>query len=163
MAEPVFQVSPSALEVPAGVPLGAYRRTIHPFENWTLFCDDNLAEKIRLCDIRQEIEIKGAGVIFSWALSATENGAPMMKIVAPAGIGKNGRVRLTFTDGSYYEATMASCNQSTCETYTPAGPKTQQHIEEELPISISFNVPPVGQLSFKAPMKGLKNALRFAQ
>src|SRR5690606_37792667 len=132
-AEPEFRVRPSSLAVPDGIPLGEYRRTIHPFRNWTLVYDDDLVGKTRLCDIRQEIEIVGAGVIFSWALTPTEDGSPVMKAVVPAAVGPNGRVTLTFSDGIRYEIKIAECTPVSCEGYAPAVPRTQRHIEEELP------------------------------
>ncbi|MFD1198441.1 invasion associated locus B family protein [Brucella gallinifaecis] len=158
-AQPEFRVRPSSVTVPDGVPIGQYRRVIHPFENWTLICDDNLATKIRLCDIRQEVEIVGAGIIFSWALTATENGPPMMKLMGPASIGVNGEIILTFNDGSTHRVKMLSCNTSNCIGHSPAGPKTQQHIKENLPINISFDIKRLGNFSFNVPMKGLSNAL----
>lgn len=162
-AQPEFRVRPSSVTVPVGIPIGHYKRIIHPFENWTLVCDDNLSSKIRLCDIRQEIEIVGAGVIFSWALTATENGPPMMKLLGPAGIGVNGGIVLTFSDGTTHRVKMLSCNKSICIGYSPAGPKTQHHINEGLPINISFDVDRLGEISFTAPMVGLKEALKASE
>lgn len=159
-AQPEFRVRPSSVIVPDGIPIGQYKRSIHPFENWTLVCDDNLATKIRLCDIRQEVEIIGAGVIFSWALTATENGPPMMKLLGPAGIGVNGEIIMTFNDGSTHRVRMLSCNASNCVGHSPAGPKTQQHIKENLTINISFDIKGLGNISFAVPMKGLSNALK---
>lgn len=162
-AQPEFRVRPSSVTVPDGVPIGHYRRIIHPFENWTLVCDDNLFSKIRLCDIRQEVEIVGAGVIFSWALTASENGPPMMKLLGPAGIGVHGEIILTFSDGMTHRVKMLSCNSSICLGHSPAGPKTQHHITAELPINISFNINELGNISFSVPMKGLKDALKASE
>lgn len=162
-AEPVYRVRPPSLEIPAQVPVGQYRRIIHPFKNWTVVCDDNLAEETRVCDIRQEIEIAGAGVIFSWALSASEYGPPVMKMIVPAAVGSAGKVILEFSDSSTHDVAITDCNATSCQGYAPAGPKTQRHIDEELPIGISFNVEPLGTLSFEAPMKGLRSALSVVQ
>jgi len=158
-AGPAFAVVPSSIQPPAGVPLGSFRRSYQPFENWTLICDENLAAGRRICNIRQEIGIVGAGTIFSWAMVATDSGEERMLITAPAAIGQGGAIELTFNDGQGYIARVA-CDEAACTATVPVGPRMRRHIAEELNVGIRFSAPPVGTVEFKAPMNGLKDALR---
>ena len=158
-AGPSFTVVPSSIQPPPGVELGSFRRSFQPFKNWTLVCDEDLSKKQRICNIRQEIAIEGAGTIFSWAMAATDNGQPRMLVTAPAAIGNGGEVMLSF-DGEASFAAKATCNERACTALIPVGPQIRRHITEKLDIGISFLAPPVGVVQFDAPMDGLGDALK---
>jgi len=158
-ARPSFVVVPSAVQPPEGVELGSFRRSIQPFRNWTLICDEDLKKKQRICNVRQEIAIEGAGTIFSWAIAASESGEPKMIAALPAAVGNGGKVVLTFDGGGTFSA-AANCNQRTCSALIPVGPQIRRHIAERLEIRVSFVAQPVGPIEFKAPMEGLDDALK---
>jgi len=155
---PVFTVVPSKIQPPEGVALGDFRRLYHPFENWTLICDDNLRTGVRICNIRQEIAVSQAGTIFSWTMADTETGEARMIVSAPAAIGDGGEILFRFHDGVTYSARVM-CNPQACTTLVPVGPRIRKHIEQGLNVEISFLAPPVGEVRFSAPMKGLAAAL----
>ncbi len=158
-APPDFAVQPPAVSPPPGVELGKFRRIIQPFENWTLVCDEDLGRRQRVCNIRQEIAAPGAGIVFSWALSATEEGRPMMLLTVPAKVGVGNKVRLEFDGGTTFLAEIAACNADGCNGLVPVGPQMRRHIEEGLDVGISFTVAGFGDIAFRAPLKGLSQAL----
>ena len=51
-----YRIKPSDVAVPPDVKLGDYQRTIRPFENWTLICDENLKARKKVCNVSQIIE-----------------------------------------------------------------------------------------------------------
>jgi len=157
-AGPSFVVVPSSVQPPQGVELGSFRRSIQPFKNWTLICDEDLKKKQRICNVRQEIAIEGAGTIFSWAMAASDTGEPKMLATLPAAVGEGGEVVLTF-DGDAKFSTTADCTQRTCSALIPVGPQIRRHITEKFEIRISFDAEPVGRIEFAAPMEGLGDAL----
>lgn len=158
-AGPVFTVIPSDVQPPDGVAVGSFRRSFQPFDNWTLICDEDLLAQKRICNIRQEIAIEGAGKIFSWAMAATDTGQERMVISAPQAIGEGGKIEFAFEGGATYAA-QVNCTAVACTTTVPVGPQIRRHIENELDIRIRFYASPVGHLEFRAPMKGLADALK---
>lgn len=131
LGEPVFKVAPSKVAPPPGVALGDFRRSFQPFENWTLICDEDLRLEMRICNIRQDIEIEGAGVIFSWAMAATDDGKERMVVNALGAIGEGGEIVLIFDDGTTYSARV-QCTANACVTTVPVGPHIRRHIEQQL-------------------------------
>src|SRR5699024_6360174 len=121
-AEPTFMVVPSEIKPPTGVALGDFRRTFQPFENWTLICDEDLRAQSRICNIRQDIAVEGAGTIFSWAMAATDGGQERMIVTVPGSVGDGGDVILKFDGGVTYTA-MASCTPQACSATIPVGPQ----------------------------------------
>lgn len=158
-ASPSFVVVPSSVQPPEGVELGSFRRTIQPFRNWTLICDEDLKKKERICNVRQEIAIEGAGTIFTWAIAASDTGEPKMIATLPAAVGNGGKLELLF-DGDARFSTSVNCNNRACTALIPVGPQIRRHIAERLTVGISFVAQPVGRIEFRAPMEGLDDALK---
>jgi invasion protein IalB len=44
---------------------GQYKRTIQPFENWTLICDENLKKKEKVCNLSQIISDASGNQVFA--------------------------------------------------------------------------------------------------
>lgn len=153
-----FEVVPSRVQSPPGVPVGKFRRIYHPFENWTLICDENLQERTHLCNIRQEIAASGSGVIFTWIIAATDTGDPRIIAHGPATIQSGQAIQLRFKDDSTFRATV-TCGPQSCSTTIPIGPKIREHIKNGYDIEVSFTAAPVGEVRFHAPMKGAASAL----
>ena len=107
-----YRVKPSDIVLPAGTPLGQYRRTTHPFPNWTLVCDENLSTRQRVCNISQIIEDAHGQMAFSWTLAGTEAGQPMMIVRLPAPIMGN-RVSVRVGD-TFEQSVTVDCNESLC-------------------------------------------------
>src|SRR5215510_13257201 len=73
-----YVVKPSDVAIPEGEQLGAFRRIIQPFKNWTLICDESLTSKRRVCNITQSIINQQGTFVFNWTLVATADGKPLM-------------------------------------------------------------------------------------
>src|SRR5690606_40623124 len=121
-AGPTFTVVPSEVQPPDGIALGSFRRSLQPFENWTLICDEDLAAQQRICNIRQDIAVEGAGTIFSWAMAATDSGEERMVVTAPSAIGGDGEIVLGFEGGETHTARV-NCTAVACTTTVPVGPQ----------------------------------------
>lgn len=55
-----YRIKPSDVVLPPEVKLGDYQRTIRPFDNWTLICDENLKARKKVCNVSQIIETRPA-------------------------------------------------------------------------------------------------------
>ena len=155
-----YSIKPSEVSVPQGAELGRYRRTIQPFENWELRCDENLKAKKKICNITQTI-LDGAGQFaFSWSLAATEGGKPMMILRARPGLGQNKPVMMKFPgrDVPVIVETYA-CDANVCVTYLPVGPVLREQIAKEANVQLSYKDTAETTLVFEAPLKGLSAAL----
>ena len=82
-----YAVKPSDVAIPSGETLGEFRRTIQPFSNWTLICDESLKSKRRVCNVTQTIVSAQGTVAFNWSLVATAEGKPLMVMRVPAAVG----------------------------------------------------------------------------
>lgn len=159
-SKPEFVVKPSEVAIPEGVEIGKFRRMIQPFENWTLVCDENLQKMQKICNLSQQIGLKSGGVVFSWALTTSEIGMPLMLARLPAATGLGKPVHLYFDKAREpFKALIDECSQQFCTAVIPVGPQMKRHIHEGLDVGIAFSVPGVGTIEFKAPMAGLSKAL----
>ncbi|WP_271893258.1 invasion associated locus B family protein [Candidatus Phyllobacterium onerii] len=155
-----YSIKPSEVRVPQGVELGRYRRTIQPFENWELRCDENLKAKKKICNITQTILDGEGGLAFSWSLAATEGGKPIMVLRTRPGLGTNKPVTLKFPgrDAPVIAETYA-CDANVCVTYLPVGPVLREQIAKEANVQLSYKDTAETTLIFEAPLKGLSVAL----
>lgn len=155
-----YKVKPSEVLVPQGVPIGKYRRIIHPFENWTLICDENLKTRRKVCNISQSFTDDSGLQVFSWSLAANADGKPFMILRAPAVIGAGSKISLRFTGMDRdVEVEVNACDTSVCIGYQPVGPMLRQQIVKETTTRVSYFVNPGEQISIDAPFKGLAAAL----
>jgi invasion protein IalB len=155
-----YSIKPSEVSVPQGAELGRYRRTIQPFENWELRCDENLKAKKKICNITQTI-LDGEGrFVFSWSLAATEGGKPMMILRTRPGLGPEKPISLTFP--ARKEPVMIAtnaCDANVCVTYLPVGPVLREQIAKEANVQVFYKDTAEVPLVFEAPLKGLSAAL----
>lgn len=157
---PGFRIKPSDVSVPADVALGQYQRTIRPFENWTLICDENLQQSRRICNVTQVIENQAGQMAFSWSLAATEEGRPYM-ILRTAPVAKaDGLVSLRFEGRKEpVEVQLDGCNQSVCVGMLPVGPIMREQISKNAEPAISYPTADGRTISLTAPLKGLSIAV----
>lgn len=160
LTDETYVIKPSEVAVPQDVPLGSYRRIIHPFENWTLICDENLQAKRKVCNISQSF-VDGAGVmVFSWSLAANEDGKPFVILRAPTAVGAGNSISLTFAGRSQpVNVKLEACDTSVCVGYLPVGPILRQQIGKNTTVGISYSTPSSPTISVNAPLKGLATAL----
>jgi invasion protein IalB len=155
-----FSIKPSEVVIPDGAELGKYRRTIQPFENWELRCDENLKSKKKICNITQTI-LDGQGqFLFSWSLAATEDGKPLMILRARPGLGPEKPISLTFP-GRKEPVLIAAkgCDTNVCLGLLPVGPVLREQIAKAAIVHISYEAVPSQTLEFDAPLQGLSKAL----
>lgn len=137
-----YAIKPSEVTVPNDVPLGQYRRSIRPYRNWTLICDENLKAKKRVCNVTQTIVDQDGTTAFSWTLAGTNGGSPVMILRTPARVGKDQPVTLTFDDRSQPIVTQTTgCNDSVCVAVQQVGPRLKAYIAKGVIVQITFPVP----------------------
>lgn len=138
-SQPPYSIKPSDVAVPSDVPLGEYRRIIRPYKNWTLICDENLEKKQRICNISQSIVDASGAIVFSWSLSATANGSPMMIVRVPAVVGKGQPVRISFgKNESAFIIKTADCDQKICIGMLPLDHRLKACIDKGSTLEIFY-------------------------
>ncbi len=119
-AAPGFRVKPSDVRLPPGAELGFYRRTIQPFSNWDLICDEDLRRLTKVCNVTQTILGGEGSLAFGWSLTATESGAPMLLLRLPAAVGAGNPVSITLSGDSTETALVSACDVNVCTALLPA-------------------------------------------
>ena len=155
-----YKIKSSDVLVPEGVQLGKYRRIIHPFENWTLICDENLKTRRKVCNISQTFTDESGTQVFSWSLAANVDGKPFMILRAPAVLGAGNKIslRLVGMDRDV-DVDVKACDASVCIGYQPVGPILRQQIVKETTARVSYSLSAGENVSIDAPFKGLAAAL----
>ncbi|WP_046117727.1 invasion associated locus B family protein [Ensifer aridi] len=155
-----YRVKPSEVVPPQGVPLGSYRRILHPFENWNLICDENLKAKQKVCNISQSFIDQNQALVFSWSLAADDKGKPFMILRAPAQLGTGSKISLGIAGRERpVDVELTACDSTVCVGYLPVGPILRQQIGKEATVNVSYSPPSGAAVSLDAPFKGLKSAL----
>lgn len=153
-----YKIKSSDVLLPEGVPLGKYRRIIHPFENWTLICDENLKTRRKVCNISQTFTDETGAQVFSWSLAANVDGRPFMILRVPPAIGAGSKISLKLTDRDV-DVDVKACDASVCIGYQPVGPILRQEIVKETTARVSYSMSVGQNVSIDAPFKGLAAAL----
>ena len=155
-----YKVKSSDVLVPQGVPIGKYRRIIHPFENWTLICDENLKTRRRVCNISQSFIDEQGTPVFSWSLAANVDGKPFMILRAPAVIGAGSKILLGLAGMDRdVGVEVKACDAAVCIGYLPVGPILRQQISKQTTVRVSYSLNSGENVSIDAPFKGLAAAL----
>jgi invasion protein IalB len=158
---PGFRIKPSEVVVPPDAKLGDYQRTIRPFENWTLICDENLKVRQRVCNVTQIIENQAGQVAFSWSLAANKAGKPYM-ILRTAPIAKNdGLISLRFEGRKDpVQIKLDGCSQVVCIGMLPVGATMREQITKNAAPTISYLTTDGRTISVTATLKGLSTAVK---
>ena len=154
-----YFLKPSEVALPKGAQWGEIRRSIQPFENWTLICDENLKRKEKTRNVSQIITDQAGVAIFSWSLAATRNGDPFMLLRVPPLVEKQQALKVSFPGRPQpIMLDYKGCDGKICLAMLPVGPITREHIDKESVVTIGFsqNRHPV---EIAVPLKGLKAAL----
>lgn len=162
-----YSVKPSDVAIPDGVAPGRYLRTIRPFGNWTLICDENLERKQRICNVSQSIVDKRGATSFSWSLAATVEGRPVMILRSPPSVGVGRRIEIGFVDGKgTLVAQTTECDVNVCLALLPVDARLKARIETAALAMISYDVgggssggSQTRKLLFHAPLADLAAAL----
>ncbi len=154
-----YFLKPSEVALPKGAQWGEIRRSIQPFENWTLICDENLKRKQKTCNVSQIITDQAGAAVFSWSLAATRDGEPFLLLRVPSFVEKQQPVKVSFPGRARpVVLDYKGCDDRVCLAMLPVGPITREHIDKESVVTIGFsqNHQPV---EIVVPLKGLKAAL----
>jgi invasion protein IalB len=156
-AETRYRVKPPDITIPKGATLGEMRRTFRPFPNWTLICDENLKEGVKICNITQTFIDANGATVFSWSLAASEAGHPVFILRAPPGVGPKGRIELKISNGQTLAADIQACDATTCIAMMPLGAQLRREIDRGEPVTIVYAVEK--PVSLHAPLYGLAKAI----
>ncbi|MER9580689.1 invasion associated locus B family protein [Mesorhizobium sp. M0276] len=155
-----YRIRPSDVVVPPEAKLGEYQRTIRPFENWTLICDENIKARKKVCNVSQVIEDTSGKLAFSWSLAATQDGKPYMILRTAPNARSDGLVSLKF-DGQAkpIDVHLNGCNDVVCVGMLPVGPVMRQQISQSATPAISYPTVDGQTITVTATLKGLTEAL----
>ena len=157
---PKYFIKSSEVELPDGVGWGQYKRTIQPFENWTLICDENLKKKEKVCNLSQIISDASGNQVFSWSLAATANGDPFMILRVPANTDQKIPLKVKFSGrDTAIDVAYKGCNETVCIAMMPVGPITREHINKGNDVTFAFTEVSGQSFEIVAPLKGLKSGL----
>ncbi|MFK0165097.1 invasion associated locus B family protein [Rhizobium sp. NPDC090279] len=160
-ALPNYRIKPSDVVVPPELKPGDYQRTIRPFENWTLICDENLKKRQRVCNVTQIIENEAGQVAFSWSLAATNKGEPYMILRAAPVAKSDGRISLQFEGRKEpIQVQLNGCNQTVCVGMLPVGPLMREQISKSTAPTISYPTMDGQTISVTANLTGLSTAVK---
>lgn len=161
VASQTYRVKPSDVVIPADAKLGQYRRTIQPFENWTLICDENLKARRKVCNVSQIIEDQAGKMTFSWSLAATKDGKPYMILRTPPSAKSGGVMSLQFGGRSTpIDVRIDGCNEVVCVGMMQVGPAVREQIDKGALSEISYLTAAGAKITVNAPLNGLTTALR---
>lgn len=159
-AGPPYRIKPSDVKVPEGVEMGQYQRVIRPFENWTLICDENLAEHEKVCNVTQTMEDRNGTMAFSWSLAATKTGDPYMILRTAPSAGSNGLISLAFEGReASVDVRIDGCNESVCVGMVPVGPILRAQIADETAAEVSYRTAAGATVRIETTLSGLSRAL----
>ncbi len=154
-----YVLKPSEVALPKGAQWGEIRRSIQPFENWTLICDENLKRKEKTCNVSQIVTDQAGAAVFSWSLAATRTGEPFLLLRVPSEADRPAGLKVSFPDRPKpVVLDYKGCDERICLAMLPVGPITRAHIDKQSMVTIGFshNHHPV---EIVVPLKGLKAAL----
>ncbi|WP_404927703.1 invasion associated locus B family protein [Mesorhizobium sp. ORM16] len=154
-----YRIKPSDVAVPPDVKLGQYQRTIRPFENWTLICDENLKARKKVCNVSQVIEDGAGKMAFSWSLAATQDGKPYMILRTAPNAKSDGLVSVKFDGRDPIDVHLNGCNEVVCVGMLPVGPVMRQQIVQKATPAISYKTVDGQTITVTATLKGLSEAL----
>jgi len=155
-----YRIKPSDVVVPADVPLGQYRRSIQPFENWILICDENLKAKNRVCNVSQTIVDETGAMIFSWSLAATQKGQPFLILRTAPDAKTEAGISLSFADVKEpLRAGFQGCSPTVCLGQVPVAPLLKSMIGKGAVATVSYQTKTGQTVTLSAPLKGLREAV----
>lgn len=159
-AAPQYFIRPSDVQIPDGLDWGQYRRTVQPFKNWTLICDENLKKMEKICNISQIIVDRSNMQVFSWSLAATKDGTPLMILRTPAETDQKIPLRVLFPGREKpVLVDFKGCDESVCVAIMPVGPITREHIGKSSEVTFIYALEVGQQVKLSVPLQGISSAL----
>lgn len=156
---PQYTVKPSDVVLPQGVPLGQYRRSFRPFENWTLVCDENLAAGTMVCNVSQSLVDKSGRTVFSWSLAAAEGGQPYMILRTLPDADLKAEIDLKLGSAAHVKVPFTGCNPTVCLGNLSVSPQLMQDIKQGVVITAIYWSRAGEMRVLQLPLKGLQQAV----
>lgn len=146
--------------MPEGVEIGSFQRTIRPFGNWTLVCDDDLSKNSTVCNVRQIVSDRGGGLVFSWALALTAEGQPYMLLRTAPIADTRSNIAIRF-DGrpDPVEVRFDGCNDVVCVAMLPVGPIMRSEIEKNASPTVAYRTRDGTTITVRPTLQGLSRVL----
>lgn len=164
LAAPPYVLTPSDVRIPRGMKMGEFQRTIRPFNNWTLICDDDLAADKTVCNVKQTFSDRNGTLVFSWALAITGDGKPYMFLRTAPSADKNGFITVAFEGRERpLEVYFDGCNHLVCVAMLPVGPIMREQIFRKASPKISYPTTNGKIVSVTAILDGLSEALKAVE
>ena len=155
-----YRIKQSEVSLPKGAAYGLYRRTITPFEFWTLICDEDAKKKQRICNVTQNIEDEDDDLVFSWSLVGTESGKPVFILRTPAALGTSSIIQLRLTgEKSFVDIKTTACDENICLAMQPVGPVLRKHLEKGSDVVIAFKEEGKDATLIKTTLRGVIDAI----
>ena len=144
--------------MPPGAAPGEVRRYIHPFADWTLICDENLADRSKVCNVTQTLLAGDGAIVFSWSLAASEDGKPIFILRVAPSVGADGVINIRLPGGQALASVpVRACDDRVCvATMRPSALMLEQ-IDRASLLAVSFEDGHLVRL--KVPLSGLKEAV----
>ena len=145
------------ITAPKGTAMGQVRRLIRPFAGWTLICDENLAERSKVCNVTQTFVDAGGATIFSWSLAASEDGKPIVILRVAPSVGQTGVISIRSHGRKAETVAVRACDDSVCVATMRLNASLREQIDLGATLDVSFTA---GQpVLLEAPLLGLKEAV----
>lgn len=158
--QPPFAISASEVGVPEGVAMGAFQRTIRPFGNWTLVCDDDLSRNSTVCNVRQTVSDSAGSLVFSWALALTQEGRPFMLLRTAPMADPEANVSIRFEGRSEpVEVRFDGCNDVVCVAVLPVGPIMRSEIARNAAPTVAYRTRDGATITVQPTLEGLSDVL----
>lgn len=162
VSKPMYWLKRSDVVVPQGTPMGQYSRTIRPFPNWTLICDEDMSKHHKVCNITQNIVNKEGDTVFSWSVAGSEAGWPffLLRLMSPSRV--EATILLDPLDGGMpIVAAVSDCSDKLCLAFVSINKRLRQRIEDGGDIKLTY----YGKNGEKPqtlilPLKGIRMALK---
>lgn len=148
----------SDIVVPPGAAPGQFRRYIHPFSDWTLICDENLADLSKVCNVTQTLQTADGVVVFSWSLAASEDGKPIFILRVAPSVGADGVINIRQPGGeALARVPVRACDERVCVGTMRPNAEMLEQVDRASQVIVSFEDGHLVRL--KVPLSGLKEAV----
>jgi invasion protein IalB len=119
---------------------GEVRRSLQPFQGWTLICDEQVKQRTRVCNVSQVLVNSSSGeMAFSWTLAGTKAGEAVMIVRMPRAEGTVRWIGLKL-DGMAkpVDVALTSCDQRVCLGFVGMNKEFTQALRRGGPAEVIF-------------------------
>lgn len=158
-----YSILPPPLSAPSGE-AGAVRRSVMQFYQWTLLCDNILADKKQICNVSQAVYDARNVMIFSWSLAASDSGKPFLLLRAAADADTKMPIELVLgSEDKTVAVDFVGCDSKVCIAQTAVGPVLTQAIGQRSKVTVRYRTAGRGAVHFESSFLGLREAVAAIQ